>query len=174
MKNLYFLFIAFTTLTFLNAQTDVTFELNTEGVCGTFYAGGGVLGNAQAHLMYDDGTNGDAIAGDGIHTVIVNSSTFGAANAQGEKNYVFFMNPGWAEDWGSKENLGGLACADTQNYNDRIMPVFLGTNNPGLFCESDGSAWNYTTTSSFDKDLLLLLICAADGAAYSEDKHCCC
>lgn len=175
MKNLYLLFIAFTTLTFLNAQTDVTFELNTEGVCGTFYAGGGVLGNAQAHLMYDDGTNGDAIAGDGIHTVIVNSSTFGAANAQGEKNYVFFMNPGWAEDWGSKENLGGLACADTANYNDRIMPAISGAaqtiQNCFGKCESDGSCGTYTTTSSFDEDFTTATgFAAADDAVYTEDN----
>ena len=170
MKNLYLVFIAFTTLTFLNAQTDVTFELNTEGVCGTFYAGGGVLGNAMAHLMYDDGTNGDAVAGDGIHTVVVNSSTFGAG-----QNYVFFMNPGWAEDWGSKEDLTGLACADAGNYNDRIMPAISGAaqtiQNCFGKCESDGTCGTYTTTSSFDEDFTTATgFAAADGASYIEDN----
>jgi hypothetical protein len=48
-------------------------------------------------------------------------------------NFGFFNSPAWDQDWGTKENLAGLPCADPGNYNDRIMPTFT-QDTTLLFC----------------------------------------
>ena len=46
-------------------------------------------------------------------TVTLNEGTTG--------NYVFLNGPAHGGDWGKKEQLAGLACADPNNWNDRIL-----------------------------------------------------
>tara|TARA_B100001287_G_scaffold71316_1_gene58888 strand:+ start:6331 stop:7851 length:1521 start_codon:yes stop_codon:yes gene_type:complete len=72
------------------------------------YAGGGVLGGAQAVQLTDD--DGDNIW-EGI-------GTFPPTGG----NYIFLNSPSNGGDWGAKEILDGLPCADPSNWNDRIMP----------------------------------------------------
>jgi len=43
---------------------------------------------------------------------------------QGGGNFIFLNSPASDNDWGTKENLVGLPCADPNNYDDRIMPSF--------------------------------------------------
>ncbi|GIR20933.1 MAG: hypothetical protein CM15mP36_01400 [Flavobacteriales bacterium] len=72
------------------------------------FAGGGVLGGANAVAMSDDD-------GDGVWeaTVEMEEGTSG--------NYAFFNSPTSSSDWNTKENLEGQECADPANYNDRIL-----------------------------------------------------
>ena len=72
------------------------------------FLGGGVFSSANAHQMLDDDN-------DNIYsvTVTLNEGTTG--------NYVFLNGPVDGGDWGKKEQLGGLACADPNNFNDRIL-----------------------------------------------------
>ena len=58
--------------------------------------------------MFDD--NNDNIYS---VTVTLNEGTSG--------NYVFLNGPTSGGDWGKKEQLEGLACADPNNWNDRIL-----------------------------------------------------
>ncbi|NBR83881.1 MAG: hypothetical protein EBT52_09160, partial [Flavobacteriia bacterium] len=57
-------------------------------------------------------------------------------------NFVFFNSPNGSADWGTKEDLTGLSCADPGNFNDRIMPTFT-QDTTLLFCfgscETDGT-----------------------------------
>tara|TARA_Y200000002_G_scaffold79951_1_gene63004 strand:+ start:2478 stop:6173 length:3696 start_codon:yes stop_codon:yes gene_type:complete len=92
----------------------VTFEVNTSAIIGGvgangLFAGGGVLGNAQAIQLLDDD-------GDGVYvgSVSLEAGTTG--------NYIFLNSPNDGGDWGAKENLEGQDCADPANYNDRILP----------------------------------------------------
>ena len=92
----------------------VTFEVNTSSIVGGvgangLYAGGGVLGNAQAVALSDDD-------GDGIWVGSIDLP----AGSTG--NYIFLNSPGDGGDWGAKENLEGQDCADPANFNDRILP----------------------------------------------------
>ena len=73
------------------------------------YAGGGILGDALAVPMND--TDGDGIW-EGV-------ATFPASGG----NYVFLNSPANGGDWGAKEDLTGLPCADANNWNDRLMPA---------------------------------------------------
>ena len=77
------------------------------------YAGGGVLGGADALALTD--------VGSGIWegSALLNGSNGG--------NFAFFNSPAHGSDWGTKENLTGLSCADPGNYNDRILPTFTRT-----------------------------------------------
>lgn len=120
MKNLYLIFIALITLTFTNAQTyQVTFEVNTEKITGLggsvgpngMYLGGGVMGDAMAHKMTDQGG--------GIWSVTVPL----AASTTGY--YIFLNSPEHGGDWGKKENLSN-DCSDPNNYNDRPLPQITG------------------------------------------------
>ena len=95
---------------------DVTFNVNTETITvgpNGMYLGGGVLGDATAYAMSDD----DA---DGIWTVTV-SIEEGTSG-----NYIFLNSPNDGGDWGAKEDLTGLSCADPGNFNDRILPAVTG------------------------------------------------
>ena len=94
---------------------NLTFAVDTASITvgdSGMYLGGGGFGNAQGHLMSDDD-------GDGIYEVTVEVST-----DQAGSNYIFLNGPGDGGDWGAKEDLEGQECADTGNYNDRILPEF--------------------------------------------------
>ena len=90
---------------------DVTFNVDMNNSIvpdvGVF-AGGGVLGDAQAYQMTDTD-------GDGIYTVTINmlEGTTG--------DYIFLNGPGDGGDYGRKEQLAGLDCGQGQ-YNDRLLP----------------------------------------------------
>ena len=90
----------------------VTISVNTASISvgpNGIYAGGGVLGDAMAVQLFDED-------GDGIWTGVtyLNPGTTG--------NYVLLNSPVNGGDWGAKENLAGLSCADPGNWNDRILP----------------------------------------------------
>ena len=96
------------------ATYTVTFQVNTSAIVGGvgangIYAGGGILGNAQALALSDD--DGDGIW---VGSIDLPEGTTG--------NYIFLNSPGDGGDWGAKENLEGQDCADPNNYNDRILP----------------------------------------------------
>jgi hypothetical protein len=81
------------------------------------YVGGGIFGSADAHAMSDED-------GDGVWSVVISleeGATYTSGNPAG--NWGFFNSPMDGGDWGTKENLDGLECADTENYNDRILPA---------------------------------------------------
>ena len=109
---------------------EVTFNVDTNNVIvgdGGMYLGDGIFGGSNAVAMSDDD-------GDGIWTVTVTL----AEGTTG--NYAFFKNPGDGSDWGTKENLEGQACADTNNYNNRILdPVTADTTINYCFATCDAS-----------------------------------
>jgi hypothetical protein len=81
------------------------------------YVGGGIFGSADAHAMSDED-------GDGVWSVVISleeGATYTSGNPAG--NWGFFNSPMDGGDWGTKENLEGLECADTENFNDRILPA---------------------------------------------------
>ena len=109
----------------------VTFRVNTANITvgpNGMYAGGGVLGGSDAVALTDIG--GGVWEG----SAVVNGVNGG--------NFAFFNSPSHGADWGTKENLNGLSCADPGNYNDRIMPTFS-QDTTLLFCfgscETDGT-----------------------------------
>ncbi|MDB2599587.1 T9SS type A sorting domain-containing protein, partial [Flavobacteriaceae bacterium] len=130
---------------------DVTFSVNTANIevgPNGMYAGGGVLGDAQAYAMSDDD-------GDGTWTVTVSlvEGTVG--------NYTFLNSPNDGGDWGAKEDISGQECADGNNYNDRILAAVTG--DITLLhcfgtCDTDGTCSvlavdSFPYCSSFDADL---------------------
>ena len=118
---------------------DVTFNVNTENITvgpNGMFLGGGIFGDAMAHAMSDDD-------GDGTYsvTVTVASGTSG--------NYIFLNSPNDGNDWGAKENLAGLPCADPGNFDDRILaPVTENTTISTCFgqCSTDGTCEAPPTT----------------------------
>ena len=114
------------------ASYDLTLEVNTANIevgPNGMYAGGGVLGDAQAVALSDD--DGDGIW---IGTVSLPEGTSG--------NYVFLNSPNDGGDWGAKENLDGLECSDPANYNDRILPPLTGNTTISTCfgqCSTDGT-----------------------------------
>jgi hypothetical protein len=104
------------------------------------YAGGGILGNARALQLTDADGNG-----------VYEADTL--ITGQGGGNFIFLNSPANDNDWGTKENLGGLPCADPNNYDDRIMPSFgqdttlgfcFGTCATDTVCPVLPTAQNYT------------------------------
>ena len=98
------------------AQTNyvVTFKVNTANITvgsNGLYLGGGVIGGANAIQLADADGNG----------VYGGTDTLSGA---GGGNFIFLNSPAHSNDWGTKENLAGLSCADASNYNDRILPSF--------------------------------------------------
>ena len=98
------------------AQTNyaVTFKVNTANITvgsNGLYLGGGVIGGANAVQLTDADGNG----------VYEGTDTLSGA---GGGNFIFLNSPAHSSDWGTKENLAGLSCADASNYNDRILPSF--------------------------------------------------
>ncbi|GEM_PF-217462 len=107
------------------AQTNyvVTFKVNTANITvgsNGLYLGGGVIGGANAVQLSDPDGNG----------VYEGTDTLSGA---GGGNFIFLNSPSWGGDWGAKENLTGLSCADANNYNDRILPSFT-QDTTLLFC----------------------------------------
>ena len=120
MKNLYILFTLLISLGILNAQNQVTFEVNTAMITvgpNGMYLGGGYFADSNAHQM--------STSGDGIYTVTVNMPN---TVDMGDKsqNYIFFNSPNGAVDWNSKENLDGQSCGDPDKFNDRTLPTIAG------------------------------------------------
>ena len=114
----------------VNNTFNVTFNVDTNNVVvgdNGMFLGDGIFGGSNAIAMSDDD-------GDGIWSVTVEL----AEGATG--NYAFFKNPGDGGDWGTKENLEGLPCADTANYNNRILdPVTADTTIDYCFGTCDAS-----------------------------------
>jgi len=115
MKKMY-AFIVLCLPLFISAQTDytVTFKVSTANItvgANGIYAGGGVLGDAQAVQLDDSDGNG---VWTGTATV----------TGSGGGNFIFLNSPSNGGDWGTKESLGGLPCSDPNNYDDRIFPSF--------------------------------------------------
>jgi len=101
----------------------LTLKVNTSNITvgpNGLYAGGGILGGARALELTDDD-------GDGVYEA---DTLF---TGQGGGNFIFLNSPANDTDWGTKENLTGLPCADPGNFNDRIMPSF-GQDTTLLFC----------------------------------------
>jgi len=130
---------------------DVTFSVNTANIevgPNGMYAGGGVLGGANAYAMSDDD-------GDGTWTVTV------ALAAGTSGNYTLLNSPNDGGDWGAKEDISGQECADAANYNDRILAEVTG--DITLLhcfgtCDTDGTCSalavdSFPYCSSFDADL---------------------
>ena len=120
----------------------VTFMVNSANITvGTngLYLGGGVIGGANAVQLADPD-------GDGIYvgTDTLNGSTGG--------NFIFLNSPTWSGDWGAKENLAGLACADASNYNDRILPTFT-QDTTLMFCYGNCSTDTSCTVASTNPDV---------------------
>lgn len=114
MKNLFACVLALFITTGAWAQShDVTFNCNTAnitvGANGMFLGGGDYFGDAMGHAMSDDDS-------DGIYTVTV-SVPEGYSG-----NYIFLNSPADGGDWGAKEDLAGLPCADG-TWNDRLLPA---------------------------------------------------
>lgn len=89
---------------------NVTFEVDANNILvgdRGMYLGGGMFGGSDTHAMSDDD-------GDGVWSVTLElpSGTEGA--------YAFLNSPFDGGDWGTKENITGLACAYGQ-YNDRYF-----------------------------------------------------
>ena len=120
----------------------VTFMVNTANITvGTngLYLGGGVIGGANAVQLLDPD-------GDGIY---VGTDTLNGSNGG---NFIFLNSPTWSGDWGAKENLAGLACADPSNYNDRILPTFT-QDTTLMFCYGNCSTDTSCTVTSTNPDV---------------------
>ena len=120
------------------AQTNyvVTFKVNAANITvgsNGIYLGGGVIGAANAVQLTDADGNG----------VYEGTDTLSGA---GGGNFIFLNSPTWNGDWGTKENLAGLACADANNYNDRILPSFT-QDTTLMFCYGTCSTDTLCTTT---------------------------
>ena len=120
------------------AQTNyvVTFKVNAANITvgsNGIYLGGGVIGGANAVQLTDADGNG----------VYEGTDTLSGA---GGGNFIFLNSPTWNGDWGTKENLAGLACADANNYNDRILPSFT-QDTTLMFCYGTCSTDTLCTTT---------------------------
>ena len=133
---------------------NVTFSINTANIIvgpNGMYIGGGMFGDAMALPLSDDD-------GDGIWTGV----TYISNGASG--NYTLLNSPNNGGDWGAKENIAGLPCADAANWNDRILPAIssdttllhcfetCGTDGtcPLISGCTDESAMNYNPAASED------------------------
>lgn len=122
-------FMAFAVFSF--AQTvDITFEVNAANITvdakGLHIAGGSQFGVPGDHPMSDSDN-------DGIWTVTITKPV-------NTSSHFTILNGG--DDWGQKENIAGLSCADPNNYNDRFLPrVTQDTTIKTCFgeCSTDGS-----------------------------------
>lgn len=102
----------------VGAAVNVTFKVDmtqeTVDPSGVFLAGGGTFGVPGDYPLYDDGTNGDEVAGDNIYTIIVpileNTGT----------DYTF--SNGDNPDFSGKEFIGGQVCAEPP-WDDRHIEV---------------------------------------------------
>ena len=76
------------------------------------FVGGGAFGGSNGHAMADNG--------DDTHSVTI-SVPVGLTG-----HYAFFNSPGTHYDWGTKEQLGGLECGDSSNFDDRPLAEVTG------------------------------------------------
>ena len=93
---------------------DVTFTVGTADIevgANGMFIGGGLMGGSNGHAMADNGDDTHSV------TISVPEGTAG--------NYAFFNSPNNHYDWGTKENLEGQDCADTDNFNDRYLDLSL-------------------------------------------------
>lgn len=116
----------------LEAQVNITFELNTATIqtidpSGIYIAGGTGFGSPGDNMLTDPD-------GDGIYTITIQRDA-------AFSSFYTFTN-GSCGDYSCKENLAGLPCSDPANYNDRFLPpVYSDTTILACFgtCDSDGS-----------------------------------
>jgi hypothetical protein len=114
MKKIYALLMLCLPMLGFAQNYNVTFKVNTANITvgpNGLYAGGGVIGGSNAVQLTDPDGNG-----------VYEGTTSLSGSAGG--NFIFFNSPTGAADWGTKENLTGLPCADPANYDDRILPTF--------------------------------------------------
>ena len=114
MKKIYALLMLCLPILGYSQNYNVTFKVNTATITvgsNGLYVGGGVVGGANAYQLTD-------ADGNGVYEGTVSLSGAGGGN------FIFLNSPANASDWGTKENLNGLPCADPSNYDDRILPSF--------------------------------------------------
>jgi hypothetical protein len=115
MKKIYaLLMLALPMLGFAQTAHVVTFKVNTANItvgANGLFLGGGVIGGANAVQLTDPDGNG---VYEGTDTL----------DGTGGGNFIFLNSPANNGDWGTKESLNGLPCADPSNYDDRILPSF--------------------------------------------------
>ena len=116
---------------------NVTLEVNTANIYQNggsvgpngMYAGGGFLGGSDGLQLVQSTT--DTLIWSAVATVV-----------SGSNYYAFFNSPTSGSDWGTKENLNGLPCGNSANFNDRLLPnITSDTIVQHCFgsCETDGS-----------------------------------
>ena len=116
MKKIYALLMLCLPMLGFAQNYNVTFKVNTANITvgpNGLYAGGGVIGGSNAVQLTDPD-------GNGVYEGTTTTSLSGSAGG----NFIFFNNPAGPADWGTKENLTGLPCADQNNFDDRILPTF--------------------------------------------------
>jgi hypothetical protein len=116
---------------------DVTYSVNTANMSvpvgpNGIYVGGAIYGVATSAMAFQlSDPNGDGIW-TGTDSIL--STTVG--------NYTLLNSPTSSTDFGAKEDLNGLPCADAANNNDRILPTINGdTTLLHCFgtCDTDGT-----------------------------------
>lgn len=135
--------------TIVSDSIDITFTLNTASIgtvdpAGIFLAGGGNFGIPGDNPMSD----ADA---DGTYTITVRKP-------KGFQSNYTFTN-GNCGNFSCKEDIEGLPCADTLNFNDRFLPgVYSDTTIMACFaeCSSDGVCATGTNGLLMDNTLFSL------------------
>ncbi|MFY0672037.1 MAG: T9SS type A sorting domain-containing protein [Bacteroidia bacterium] len=170
--------------TLITDSVEITFELNTATIenidpSGIFLAGGGNFGVPGDNPMIDPDE-------DGIYTITI-------TKAKGITSNFTFLN-GNCGDWGCKEDLAGLPCADADNYNDRkFNNITQDTTIKACFgnCVTDGtceatsiienrelgytiaplsnSTWNVALSKDFGNQAQVLIMNTA-GAVVTQDQ----
>ena len=99
--------------TIVTDSVDITFQLNTANITpdatGMFVGGGAAFGGPSDNVMADPD-------GDGIYTITL-------TRAKGTASHYTFINGDGG--WNDKEQIGGLPCADPNNFNDRWLPAVM-------------------------------------------------
>ena len=101
------------------------------------YVGGGEVGDAMGLALSDPDNDG----------VYEGTTSFPA----GGGHYTFLNSPANGGDWGAKENIAGLPCADAANWNDRLMPaISQDTTIQACFgtCDSDGTCASFIANAN--------------------------
>ena len=149
MKKIFtFLFISIFCLTYANAQT--------WNVAGDFNSW-----NNQGNPMYDDGTHGDKVAGDGIFSDTIHIATAGRyewkVTAYGDWNTAFPGNNSWI--YTSSDNQSVLFTIDTNSYSDKWMPSkdIINANDQvtptdTIVVVGDYNSWNNNDAAGMMKD----------------------
>ena len=140
----------------------VTFSVNTANItvgANGLYAGGGVLGNAQALELTDDDND----------NVWVGSIDLPEGSTG---NYIFLNSPNDGGDWGAKENLEGQDCADVNNYNDRILdPVTADTTLLACFGECSGNGTGECASDECPDPQITSWTMTGDGAIFDGNNQ---